>query len=110
MIYMHRVVTSPSLSFHLSVFLLGLTVGLFFVPSITMVFYHFFLIKKNLTTNEHQNFYRYDYLKDDHGRYRNSFDYGIFHNLYGRLCPGIRTYMTSDETEEFSTLIGESTL
>ena len=46
-------------------------VGMFIVPGLMMLSYHVQLIRENLTTNEHSNMYRYDYLKDATGRYRN---------------------------------------
>ncbi|GMI25641.1 hypothetical protein TeGR_g5239, partial [Tetraparma gracilis] len=62
-------------------------VGIFILPGIMMLQYHLTLMFKNLTTNEHQNMYRYEYLKDDAGRYSNPFDGGIGHNFYMRMMP-----------------------
>ncbi|CAN0432913.1 unnamed protein product, partial [Phaeothamnion confervicola] len=45
------------------------------------------LISRNLTTNEHQNWFRYAYLKDGSGRYANPFDRGFGANLLSRLLP-----------------------
>ena len=43
--------------------------------------YHFSLILKNLTTNEHMNM-RYPYLRDEMGRVSNAFDKGCLGNWY----------------------------
>jgi len=85
-------------SFDLLSFLGGLFVCIFMIPSVTMFLYHTNLIVRNLTTNEHQNFFRYNYLKDELGRYHNAYDRGILHNFHSRLCPGPWTYALPPNT------------
>jgi hypothetical protein len=77
-------------------------VGVFIVPGFAMLSYHLQLINKNLTTNEHQNLYRYKYLQDSAGRYLNPFDGGFMHNLYQRMVPGVDSYTLKRKTEEES--------
>ncbi|GMH52258.1 hypothetical protein TrST_g7429 [Triparma strigata] len=67
-------------------------VGMFLFPGLMMLQYHVQLIRMNLTTNEHSNLFRYEYLKDGQGRYRNPFDKGFMHNLYTRMVPGEEAY------------------
>ena len=55
--------------------------------------YHTQLIYKNLSTNEHQNIWRYVYLRDEYGRYFNPFNRGFFGNFYMRLFPGPDAYI-----------------
>jgi hypothetical protein len=51
--------------------------------------YHTQLIALNLTTNEHQNYWRYDYFKDAvTGRSRNPFDKGVWQNCLARVVYG----------------------
>jgi len=51
--------------------------------------YHVQLIALNLTTNEHQNYWRYDYFKDNlTGRNRNPFDKGVWQNFLARVVYG----------------------
>jgi len=51
--------------------------------------YHTQLIALNLTTNEHQNYWRYDYFKDPlTGRSRNPFDKGVWQNFLARVVYG----------------------
>jgi len=57
-----------------------------------LLIYHAQLVKKNLTTNEHQNLFKYTYLKDKFGRYHNPFDNGFMENMKDRLFPGSHTY------------------
>ncbi|GMI41278.1 hypothetical protein TrCOL_g7652 [Triparma columacea] len=73
---------------------LGVYVGMFLLPGLGMVSYHIQLIAKNLTTNEHANLFRYKYLHDSGGRYRNPWDQGIMGNLYERFInPSERCYV-----------------
>ncbi len=59
--------------------------------------YHTQLIRNNLTTNEHQNMFKYDYLKsiDDDGNLiiKNPFDKGFIRNLISRFAPSRDTYV-----------------
>lgn len=60
---------------------------------ISLLFYHTSLIAKNLSTNEHQNIWRYRYLRDEFGRFHNVFDKGRFANLMSRLFPSPECYV-----------------
>eukprot|EP00557_Chaetoceros_sp_GSL56_P007511 CAMPEP_0176496550 /NCGR_PEP_ID=MMETSP0200_2-20121128/11252_1 /TAXON_ID=947934 /ORGANISM="Chaetoceros sp., Strain GSL56" /LENGTH=809 /DNA_ID=CAMNT_0017894507 /DNA_START=29 /DNA_END=2458 /DNA_ORIENTATION=- len=72
--------------------------------------YHTQLVRKNLTTNEHQNFFKYKYLKDENGAYRNPYNRGCFRNFLSRFFPGKNTYAlmlpNSDIGRTFSGEIG----
>jgi len=86
-IYLHRT------GFDFLTVLLLIYVGSFLIPGIFMLHYHVQLIYKNLTTNEHQNLWRYKYLQTPDGRYRNPWDKGGMHNFYSRIiAPGEETY------------------
>jgi hypothetical protein len=55
--------------------------------------YHTDLIAKNLTTNEHQNAWKYPYLQDPTSRtYKNQFDEGFLGNVYSRFFPSESSY------------------
>jgi len=56
-------------------------------PASIMFCYHSWLLVTNLTTNEHQNKRRYDYLQQDSnpGKFYNPFDRGFFWNVSSRL-------------------------
>ena len=69
--------------------------GLFIVPVLMMLSYHFKLISNNLTTNEHSNLFRYQYLQNSEGGYHNPFDLGMMHNLYTRMFPSEESYKPS---------------
>jgi len=43
--------------------------------------FHWSLMARNMTTNEHMNMGRYPYLRDDLGRFRNAFDAGVLSNF-----------------------------
>ena len=58
-----------------------------------LALYHTQLIMRNLTTNEHQNQFRYHYLKDSFGRYWNPFERGFVNNFMSRCLPGKESYM-----------------
>lgn len=65
---------------------LGLMVG-------ALAGYHSQLVALNFTTNEHQNYWRYDYFRDPvTGRNRNPFDKGIWQNFLARIVYG-ETYI-----------------
>ena len=59
--------------------------------------YHTQLIHMNLTTNEHQNMFKYDYLKraNDDGSisFYNPFNKGFVRNFVSRLFPGKDSYV-----------------
>jgi len=77
----------------------GLYVCLFVLPGLMMLSYHTQLIHKNLTTNEHSNLFRYKYLHDGNGRYRNPFDQGFMANLYDRMMPSVTSYQVGGGRE-----------
>jgi len=57
-----------------------------------LLIFHTQLIKKNLTTNEYQNWFRYNYLKDKSGKYQNPFNKGFCSNFVSRFAPDSRSY------------------
>ena len=61
--------------------------ALFICFGVAMVAYHTQLLSKNLTTNEHMNFGRYDHFRDAEGRPTNPFDMGVCANVADRLLP-----------------------
>ncbi|KAH8086729.1 protein-cysteine S-palmitoyltransferase [Aureococcus anophagefferens] len=61
--------------------------ALFICFGLAMVAYHTRLLSKNLTTNEHVNFGRYDHFRDAEGRPTNPFDMGVCANVADRLLP-----------------------
>ena len=61
--------------------------ALFICFGLAMVAYHTQLLSKNLTTNEHMNFGRYDHFRDAEGRPTNPFDMGVCANVADRLLP-----------------------
>ena len=67
-------------------------IGLNIIPGLGMGAYHFTLTRRNLTTNEHSNLFKYKYLQDELGRYANPFDQGIMHNIYVRFFPSDEAY------------------
>merc|ERR1719223_1096036 len=79
--------------FEWGLFLCALWLSLFLLMAGGLTVYHTQLILKNLTTNEHQNQFRYHYLKDSFGRYWNPFQRGFFHNFMSRFLPGKDSYM-----------------
>jgi len=66
------------LGFDLLVVASFIFVLIIFISSIGLLNYHTTLISQNLTTNEHQNWPRYGYLKDSEGQYSNPFNKGSF--------------------------------
>mmetsp|Transcript_26040 Transcript_26040/g.38530 ORF Transcript_26040/g.38530 Transcript_26040/m.38530 type:complete len:814 (+) Transcript_26040:131-2572(+) len=63
-----------------------------------LMLYHSSLIQKNLTTNEHQNVWRYQYLQDENtGQYSNPFDKGLWNNIKSRFFPGETTYTIKED-------------
>jgi len=76
-----------------SVYLAAAFVAPTVLPLGGMFWYHTKLLLRNLTTNEHQNLWKYQYLQDEHGGYRNPFDNGALLNVLGRLTsPGRELY------------------
>lgn len=60
----------------------------FILFGLAMVCYHSQLTYSNLTTNEHINYHRYDYFRDDAARkFKNPFDRGCLPNLIDRFFP-----------------------
>ena len=62
-----------------------------------LALYHTQLVRLNLTTNEHQNMYKYDYMKrtneDGSVSIKNPFNKGVLHNFMSRIVPGKESYM-----------------
>lgn len=80
-------------TFDILVFLSGCYLSFFIIPSVGLLVYHTDLIVKNLTTNEHQNAWKYPYLQDPTTRtYKNQFDEGFLGNVYSRLFPSESSY------------------
>ncbi len=77
----------------------------FFVYSIFMFLmvlglgkYHLDLIRANLTTNEDINKMRYDYLRDERGRFSNPFDLGsAWKNIMDGINPSHQDFYTREE-------------
>jgi hypothetical protein len=61
---------------------------LFAIFAVVMNSYHWWLILSNLSTNEHMNKARYMYLRDDLGRFKNTFDQGAVSNVVDFLTRG----------------------
>lgn len=60
--------------------------------------YHTKLITSNLTTNEDINKYRYSYLKDEYGFFKNPFSKGSKReNLVDGLFPSQKSYYSKEE-------------
>jgi len=64
--------------------------------------YHTQLVRRNLTTNEHQNARKYKYLKDEMGAFRNPYNRGCFKNFASRLFPGKDSYMLVVNSDDIS--------
>ena len=88
---------------HLGVTIVGLLISLIVIPSGGMLVYHTQLIWRNLTTNEHQNLYRYKYFQQHGGGgFHNPFDHGFFRNLLSRCLPGEDSYVISESDERMA--------
>ncbi|CAB9504244.1 protein phosphatase 6 regulatory ankyrin repeat subunit C [Seminavis robusta] len=75
--------------------LLGVFQGLHVIPTAGMFVYHTQLSVGNLTTNEHMNVAKYDYLVEKTGstkRYRNPWFRSRLRNLMDRLTPTAELY------------------
>jgi ankyrin repeat protein len=80
--------------FHPGVTIVGLLISLIVIPTGGLLIYHTQLIWRNLTTNEHQNFYRYKYFQHkEGGAFYNPFDRGFLRNLLSRCLPGEDSYI-----------------
>jgi len=83
-----------------------LIVGLYFSIYMLMTgglsIYHTQLVRRNLTTNEHQNARKYKYLKDEMGAFRNPYNRGCFKNFASRLFPGKDSYMLVVNSDDIS--------
>ena len=88
MIHIHR-----GTKFEIGLFILAVYLSLYQLMTIGLLIYHTQLIKRNLTTNEHQNVFRYTYLHDEYGRYYNRFNKGFFRNMLSRCSPGPDSYV-----------------
>ena len=87
---------------HLGVTIVGLLISLIVIPSGGLLVYHTQLIWRNLTTNEHQNLYRYKYFQQHGGGgFHNPFDHGFLRNLLSRCLPGEDSYVISESDELF---------
>lgn len=74
--------------FEVAKLLIGLYFSIYMLMTGGLSIYHTQLVKKNLTTNEHQNAFRYKYLKDENGVFRNPYDRGCLKNFVSRFFPG----------------------
>ena len=79
------------------------------IPGTSLLVYHTLLIKKNLTTNEHQNWKRYSYLKDDRNEYYNPWKRSFFQNLMNRVIPMESLYTLPIELSTRDTFIEHGT-
>lgn len=60
--------------------------------------YHLVLLISNMSTNEDINKTRYDYLRDERGRFSNPFDKGsVWKNIMDGLFPSSKSYFTREE-------------
>lgn len=57
------------------------------VPGVSLLGYHTQLTTRELTTNEHQNYSRYNYLRDDRNKYFNPWNKGYLRNFFNRVFP-----------------------
>jgi hypothetical protein len=63
-----------------------------------MLVYHTQLSMLNLTTNEHINISRYNYLKGERGEYKNPFSRGWLNNFVSRFHPSPFAYTLTRTT------------
>jgi len=103
-LYLHR---SPTLPW--GWMLLGFFQALHIVPTGGMWIYHTQLSVSNLTTNEHMNLARYDYLNEKSTnsstgqttrRFRNPWFRSYFRNLLDRLSPTEEMYMMPKQYQQ----------
>lgn len=67
-----------------------------------LLIYHTQLIRMNLTTNEHQNMFKYEYLKkknaDGSVSFHNPFNKGFLRNFMSRMFPSRDAYTLPDDS------------
>jgi hypothetical protein len=93
----------------------GIFLGLHILFSGGMVIYHSQLTYANLTTNEHINLARYDYLWDTSTSSRrvfaNPWDKGCWNNMYNRfILPGDHCYLVPSDQHEARTSAATSSM
>jgi len=81
-IYIYRAGTLDPFLFFVSAIL-----AICLLPGFTLLVYHTQLVNRELTTNEHQNGHRYEYLKDEFNQYYNPWNRGFVKNLLRRFSP-----------------------
>lgn len=84
--------------------LAGMFLGAHILMSGGMLIYHTQLVVANLTTNEHLNVARYDYLwkstgKDGSRQFSNPWNRGWYHNIVDRLWPSDSSYQIPETHE-----------
>eukprot|EP01029_Cantina_marsupialis_P027571 TRINITY_DN773031_c0_g1_i1.p1 TRINITY_DN773031_c0_g1~~TRINITY_DN773031_c0_g1_i1.p1 ORF type:complete len:500 (-),score=93.44 TRINITY_DN773031_c0_g1_i1:297-1796(-) len=79
--------------------LIHLSLGSFFGVPLTIQ--HFYLVYKNLTTNEANNAKRYKYMQDKNGEFFNPFDHGWFKNMIDRFFITRRLSPSTKHKQEF---------
>jgi|AntRauTorckE5430_2_1112549.scaffolds.fasta_scaffold01248_4 palmitoyltransferase len=77
-----------NMEFEVTKLLIGLYFSIYMLMTGGLTVYHSQLVRRNLTTNEHQNAFRYKYLKDENGAFRNPYDRGCLQNFISRFFPG----------------------
>lgn len=82
----------PNVGLELTKLLTALYFSIYMIMTGGLSIYHTQLVRKNLTTNEHQNFLKYEYLKDENGGYRNPYNLGCFRNFVSRMFPHKKSY------------------
>lgn len=91
--------------FNVTVFVYACLFSLPFFPAIGMLIYHTQLSVVNLTTNEHQNLHKYDYLLAENGQYRNPFFRSLLKNFLDRMAPTEALYILPVKDQERQSLI-----
>jgi hypothetical protein len=91
--------------FNVTVFVYACLFSLPFFPAIGMLIYHTQLSVVNLTTNEHQNLHKYDYLFAENGQYRNPFFRSLLKNFLDRMAPTEALYILPVKDQERQSLI-----
>jgi len=82
------------------IFFVSLYLSLFILMTGGLLIYHTQLVATNLTTNEHQNIFRYKYLKRENGRLFNPFHKGLLGNILSRIIPGDDSYVLSRDLSQ----------
>ena len=88
----------------------GLYLSAFILFGGGMLVYHTQLSLLNLTTNEHINVSRYNYLKGERGEYKNPFFRGWLNNFLSRFHPSpldytLRRPPTTQQYEQYEPLL-----